>query len=401
MKHQLVFAVLVLVACDKRATPDSPSGASSAPSAAASAEAKGPHAAQVVRIDPGLIDAGRVRVAPVVRRTPTGTIRLPADVVASAEGMAEAGTLVSGRVARFDVREGDRVKKGQVLAWLDAPEAAKAMADLLRARARAEAQARKVARLETLVSAEATSALAVDEAKLELETARADLAAARTVATSLGLSEPAASKDAPAIGAQVPVRSPAAGVVAERAVALGAHVSPDMKLFRILTEGRVLVDARLADGAPLLPSPGAVATVQARGGSPCTGRVLATFPQVDPSTRTRKVRVEPDASCSGLVAGAQADVTLALDERRDGGAVGREVLAVPAAAVVEVRSASFVFVPVRGAHDAFEARPVDVGARVGDDLVVRAGLDDGEQVVIEGAVLLKGELIRGELGGEP
>jgi cobalt-zinc-cadmium efflux system membrane fusion protein len=97
-------------------------------------------------------------------------------------------------------------------------------------------------------------------------------------------------------------------------------------------------------------------------------------------------------------------VTVAVgDGAPDGGAplAGRagEVLVVPAAAVVDVRGASFAFVAARGGG--FEARPVDVGVHVGDDLVVLAGLDEGEQVVVLGAVLLKGELIRGELGGEP
>ena len=392
--RRLLAAALCVVAlgCERRATSEVVAGDASV--AAAPGAAPQTH---VVRVDPALLDAGRIRLGVVVRRAAVGSMRLPADVVASVEGAAEAGTLVTGRVARFTVKEGDRVERGQVLAWLDAPEAAKAVADVVRARARVEAQAKKVARLEALVSAEATSALAVDEARLELSTARADLAAARTVAQSLGASEPPSNAEAPAIGAQVPVRSPASGIVAERAAVLGAHVTPESKLFRIVTEGRVLVDARLADGAQAAPTPGASATVQARGGKPCPGRVLAMLPEVDPATRTRKVRVEPDPSCSGLVAGAQAEVTL-VSGGRDAGRAEPEVVVVPAAAVVEVRSASFAFVPVRGGY---EARPVDVGVHIGDDLVVRAGLEAGEQVVVEGAVLLKGELIRGELGGEP
>ena len=48
----------------------------------------------------------------------------------------------------------------------------------------------------------------------------------------------------------------------------------------------------------------------------------------------------------------------------------------------------------------FEMRPVEAGLRLGDEIAVHAGVAEGEEVVVEGTVLLKGELMRAELGGE-
>lgn len=384
----VVLIVVSAGGCDRGRTAPHPSDAAAAPRAAP----------RSVRIDPALVDAGRVRAARVARRVPTGAIRLPADVVASAEGAAEAGALIEGRIARFEAREGDRVKAGQVLAWIDAPEAARALADVLRARARTETAGRKVARLDGLVASEAASRVALDEARLELELARADLAAARTVLASLGLAEPPATTEAARPrAAQVPVRSPASGVVVERAASLGAHVTPSVRLFRLVSEGRVLVEARLADGAPVAPASGGRARVAPRGGRACDALVLGVLPEVDPATRARKVRLAPEASCAGLVPGAQVDVDIDLAAAADAG--GRDVLVVPSSAIVEVKGAILVFVaePTRGS---FEARPIEPGPRVGDDVMVAAGLEEGDEVVVEGGVLLKGELIRAELGGE-
>jgi cobalt-zinc-cadmium efflux system membrane fusion protein len=137
--------------------------------------------ARMVRVAPGLVESGRIRTVRATRRAPKGAVRLPAEIVASPEGAAETGTLLAGRIARFEFREGDRVKRGQVLAWVDAPEAARAVSDLIRARARTETQSRKVKRLEGLVASEAAAQVALDDARLELELARADLAAARTL----------------------------------------------------------------------------------------------------------------------------------------------------------------------------------------------------------------------------
>ena len=76
-----------------------------------------------------------------------------------------------------------------------------------------------------------------------------------------------------------------------------------------------------------------------------------------------------------------------------------QVLVVPAAALMEMKSAVIVFVKGRE-PGAFDVRAVEPGLRIGDHRVVHAGVADGEEVVVEGAVLRKGELMRGELGGD-
>jgi membrane fusion protein, heavy metal efflux system len=390
----LALGAHTLAGCDRKATPSADAGVT--PSGT-SASATTPRA---VKIDPGLVDAGRVRTVRVSRRAPTGVVSFPADVVASPEGSAEAGALLPGRVARFELREGDRVKRGQVLAWLDSTEAARAIADLVRARARTETQARKVARLEGLVASEAVTQVAVEDARLERDIARADLAAARTLVMSLGLAEPPATSGSgvvPALVAQLPVRSPVDGVIVARRAPLGGHVTPETPLFQIVAEGSVLVEARMADGSAVPPAVGTVAHVRPRGGARCAARVLGALPQVDAPTRSRKLRLALEGPCTGLVAGGQAEVEIEVSA--DAGAEAGAVLLVPVGAVVDVKAASVVFVAGR-TRGTFDVRAVELGARIGDDRVVSAGLGEEDEVVVLGAVLLKGELMRSELGGE-
>lgn len=389
-----VIALSILaVACGRREGAPTPAGDAGAATRTTSATPR------AVRVAPDLVGAKRITTARVARRAPSGAVRLPADVVASPDGSAEAGTLLAGRVARFEAREGDRVKRGQVLAWLDAPEAGRAVADLLRARARTETQEKKVARLQGLVASEAATQIALEEARLELALARADLAAARTLAASVGLPEPPAAGAGAVLAAQLPVRSPVDGTVVERSAPLGAHVTPDDHLFRLVTEGRVLVEARVADGSPVVLAPGSTARVETRSGARCSATVLGALPQVEAATRSRRVRLAPEASCKGLVPGAQADVEIEIAAAAavDGGT--EHLLLVPAASIIEVKGAPVVFVKGRE-PGVFDLRPVEPGLRMGDDRAVNAGVSEGEEVVVDGAVLLKGELMRSELGGE-
>ncbi len=300
-----------------------------------------------------------------------------------------------GRVASLGAVEGQRVARGQVLAWLDAPEVGHAAADVLRARARATVAARKLARQLDLEKQEATSKNAVDDARAEDQIARADLVAARTLLSTLGGEEPPAGAEAQAslVSVRVPVRSPIAGVVAQRDAALGAPVSPDRTLFRIVGAARATVLARVPETSAE-PAPGAVASLHARGGgASCPATVDGSLGVVDEATRTVALRLEPDASCTWLVPGGYVDVAFSTTP-----AGAAPQLVVPREAIVDVRGVPSVFV-VGPMPEQFVLHAVRPGPGAGPEVVVESGVDEGDRVVVAGALLLKGELLRAELEG--
>jgi membrane fusion protein, heavy metal efflux system len=177
-------------------------------------------------------------------------------------------------------------------------------------------------------------------------------------------------------------------------------VTPETAVFRLVGEGAsaVVVEARVPEVAAARVQTDAAAALVPREGARCSARVVAVLPEVDAATRTRRVRLAPDAACLGLVAGAQTEVELVL-QSKEAKANEERVVLVPPEALVESRGASLVF--VRGATPfVFEMRAVEPGGLLGDRRIVRAGLAVGEEIVVEGAILLKGELLRKELGGD-
>lgn len=363
--------------------------------AAASSDAATPHAGPLVRVDASLVNSGRVAVAPTTRRALRVDVRVPAEIVPSESGAADVGALIAGRIGSIEVREGDTVKRGQVLAWVESPEAARAAADFIRTRARAFAAARKLERQLGLEQDKATSAASVDEARVELATAEADSAAARTLLTSLGIPEPPPPAQG-VLAARAPVRSPIEGVVVERMIALGAHVSPEKTLFRVLARERVVVEARWTDTSAPAPDRDAAVKLLPRSGDgrvSCNGRVVSTLSVVDERTRARRVRINPDGPCSFLVPGSFVDALFTSAELP---ASEAHVLAVPKEAVVDVRGAPTVFV-AQGATGVFAPRAVHIDRTTADDISIADGLAEGDLVVVVGAVLLKGELLRAEL----
>jgi cobalt-zinc-cadmium efflux system membrane fusion protein len=195
------------------------------------------------------------------------------------------------------------------------------------------------------------------------------------------------------------VRTPIDGVVVERMLALGAPVSPDKTIFRVLARDRVVVDARWTDVTTPPPASDTPVKLLPRGGGsgdggvPCSAKVASTLGVVDDRTRARRIRIVPDGPCALLVPGAFVEASFTSAQL---GAAAPAALAIPKEAVVDVRGAPTVFVaePQSGA---FAARAVHVGRATTDDVAIEDGLAEGDRVVVVGAVLLKGELLRSEL----
>jgi len=158
------LAATLALGCNKPPAPEAPREAATFPS--------------VLHVDPSLFLAKRIESVAVERRAPRSELKVAGEVRAGELSGAEVGALVSGRIASVLVAEGTKVVRGQILAWIEAPEAARATADVLRARARATSASNRLARQVELDSREATSKNAVDEARADAQVARADLLAA-------------------------------------------------------------------------------------------------------------------------------------------------------------------------------------------------------------------------------
>jgi len=76
------------------------------------------------------------------------------------------------------------------------------------------------------------------------------------------------------------------------------------------------------------------------------------------------------------------------------GASGDLILSVPVAAVQRVRNEWCVFLPRD--ERSFEIRRIGRGRDLGGEVEVLSGLRAGEQVVVDGAFLLKAQAERGE-----
>jgi Cu(I)/Ag(I) efflux system membrane fusion protein/cobalt-zinc-cadmium efflux system membrane fusion protein len=182
---------------------------------------------------------------------------------------------------------------------------------------------------------------------------------------------------------EIEVDSPASGYITQRNVLPNMYVQPQTDLYTIadLSSVWVIGDFFQEDIGRFKPGQAATITTDTYPGRVFRGRVDQIYPQIDTTTRTGKVRFALPNPDLKLLPGMFVNVAATIP-------MGR-ALVVPASAVLHSGLRDIVFVDHGSGY--LEPRQVDVGARVGDDVVARNGLHAGEHVVTSANFLVDSE----------
>jgi cobalt-zinc-cadmium efflux system membrane fusion protein len=331
-----------------------------------------------------------VKVAPAELAKLAGDIQVVGTVAFHEDHYAVVGPLVPGRISRVSAGVGDKIKRGQVMAEIESSDVGQARAELVSAKARFAAADANLKRETDLAEKKISSSREKELARAQWETEQAGVRAAIMRLRAIGLSqsdiEEASKHD---LGGRVQMRAPISGTVIERKVTLGQAVERATDAFKIADTTHVWVSLDLyeKDLARVHVGQEVEMRTDSLPGETFRGRVAFVVPVIDEATRTAKVRLEFPNPNGALHAGQLVTARIVADSKL----ATNEVLAVPRSAIEQVEGKTVVFVK---AGDAFERRNVLLGTSGGDRVEVRKGLNPGEMVAVDGAFLLKSELLR-------
>jgi cobalt-zinc-cadmium efflux system membrane fusion protein len=307
----------------------------------------------------------------------------------------------AGRLASISLRVGDPVQAGQPLFVLESHELAEAALALLKRRAELDLAAKRYEREKMLFERQIGSAQEAQEAQAALDLAQLETENARRRLALFGLPADqvaALEKGAPTrlTTGEFLVRSPLAGRVLERAGNVGDRVTGDKEVMKVadLTHLTALVQVHEQDlGAVLTalkdgPLPAEV-TADAFPGRVFEAMALQADLQISRETRTLPVRLEVENPDELLRPGLFIRGRLRLGERQ-------APVSLPLAALQEDAGQAFVF--VRLTDDLYVRRDVQPGPRLGDLVAIEEGLQPGEVVAVDGAFLLKSDVLREKMG---
>jgi len=325
------------------------------------------HAPGTVQISPAKQQLIGVRTAPAQAEEVTQTIRAVGLVQIDETRVAHVHTKVSGWVRRVFVDyTWQHVHPGQPLFTLYSPELVSAQKEYLIAR-RAQAYLGEAPYQEAAAGSQALLRAARERLKLwdVTEEQIAELEA----------------RGAPQ--EEMTFYAPGGGHVSVRNVFPGQYITPESDLYTIVDHSRVWVQAQLYEYeiAAVRVGQAATMTVQALPGRVFRGRVAFVDPHLDHMTRTVNVRLEFDNPELALKPEMFATVELQVS-------LGRQVV-VPREAVIDTGTRQLVFLALPDGY--FEPREIQTGPRLGERVVVLAGLRPGETIVTSAAFLVDSE----------
>jgi RND family efflux transporter MFP subunit len=350
-------------------------------------------AAEVVRLDAQQQSRAGIVVRPVLERSFGDQIRVVGQVVRSPGSTITVKSVVGARVESIPVAPGDAVVRDQVLIQLHSHEMLAMQGELLRRAERAKLADKRLEAGSELYAVDGISRLDLEVREQEAFAARLDFDTMREELIDHGV--PAAELQQVLESRQpdphLPIASPINGVVLELAVQEHEWVQEYEPLLVIGNPERIELELQIAPDRAASVAAGDVVDFVPVGRPSATSRatVITRVPQVDPSTRTIRIRARITRHDPSLYPGVFVEGTLVHGS-------ARQAPSVPASAPISVGGEDVVF--VRRSNEEFELRHVRLGMFNGTRYEVLEGVEVGEEVVVEGVFFLKSALVKGDEG---
>lgn len=303
------------------------------------------------------------------------------------DAMADLSAEVSGVVREANVRLGDRVEKDQVLAIVDPvvyqqrvkelqASVALSQANVEEARAQLQNLQAELDRKKPLLARQLVTPREIEDLESQIAVAQQRISVAMATVEQ--------NKARLATGRDnlqdTRVKAPFPGVVAERFVNVGSHVTAGQALFRVVDDGEIYLQLRVAEHDSGMIKLGMPVTmrIDALGGDLVQGTVARIAPAVDPQTRTLRIDVVKgdDDNWNRIKPGmyARAQIVIAAKE---------STLVAPSQAIQKDRDGSrYVWKIVDGRAYKTTIQP---GLRDRDTTEVLDGLKAGDIIVLRGA----------------
>lgn len=360
-----------------------------------------------IKLTKEAVERAGIRTEAVKKQQLSQVFAVPGRLAFNTDNTAHVGSAITGRAVEIKAKVGDRVKAGDVLLIVDSAELGEAQSDLLTKISAAQAAAPladfaraahergKALHAET----QGISLTEVQKREADLRSAEAALITAKAAVTAAqhqlrlkGMSPESIERltKSGVLETRIAIHAPIAGEVIDREITLGEIVRPDKDALFLLADLSslwVIADVPEARLAEVAIGASAMIAIAATGES-VNGKISYIAPQLDSATRTASVRIDvAQNKNTALRPGMFSQVSIV-----SSASSSESVLAVRDHAIQIVEGGPAVFVPVAGEANTFAKRSVKIGARVGEWVPVIGGLEEGDQVVVSGAFVLKADL---------
>jgi cobalt-zinc-cadmium efflux system membrane fusion protein len=370
------LTLLLLSSCGRGEQPTVSDAATTQPQTAVSAAESHP------RVETALVELG----------SGAHDLALAGKVAYGEDRYSRISSPIQGRVLEVRAHLGERVQAGSVLLVLDSQEIAQAYSEYVKEDSDLQYATRARDLAKDLYENKALPLKDLKQAENELIKARAEYRRAKERLLSLRVPAQELEKplDRQKITSRFEMKSPLTGIVVERNVTPGQSIGGDsgQVVFTVadLDMLQVVADVYERDLALVKEGQFAKVSVEAYPDVSFPATVATIGDVVDPTSRTIKLRAWVNNKDHRLKPEMFARLYIQIGE-------ATPLLTIPREAVLEVDGKQFVYI-VEGA-DQYVKREVKVSTISTDQVRVLEGLTSGQRIVTKGAVLIKGQEVKG------
>jgi Cu(I)/Ag(I) efflux system membrane fusion protein len=307
-----------------------------------------------IKMSPTAMQLANVQTALVKKGIASKTIKLNGKVKADERYVSSQTTHISGRVEKLLVNyTGETVQKGQVLAYIYSPELIAAQKELF--------EAQKLLDLQPQL---------FESAKMKLSNWKLTDSQIDKIITSNKIIE------------NFPIRADRSGVVISKTVNLGDYLNQGNSLYEIADLSRLWIWLDLYERDLNWIKTGSKVAYQFQSyrGEKREGVISFIEPTIDPQTRTSRARIDLRNS-----SGKYKPEMFVKGEVQSKLSKHNEEITVPKSAVMWTGERSIVYVKMSDeVGTSFMLREIVLGESLGEDFVVKKGLEEGEEIVVNG-----------------
>ena len=358
--------------------------------------------AGVVKISDTLLNTGLVRFAQVSPRKIDDVLAATGEIQLNQNLTARLGPAIPGVLYSVGIDLGQKVSKGQPLFSIHSAELGKAVSEYRKSLSLTQLSEKNYLREKSLYERKISSELDLTEKQMEYERNRAEMEAAEQALHALGLTEDyieTARKEL--VNDQnmglLPVRAPFNGTVIEKNASIGELIGHGKEVVVVsdLSTVWVWADVYEKDLHRIL-------VARKNGAIPIMAQTNAfserSFPgvidyigaTVNEETRTVKVRAIVKNDELLLRAGMFCKIVMNF------GTSSEDALVISRKAVLSDEGKDFVFAKWKDEY--FIRTPVKKGREMTDSFEIVKGLNPGDNIIVDGAFLLKSDILREKMG---
>ena len=341
------------------------------------------------------LDVMNIELGTVKQVNLGATLKVNGQLELPPQKMASVSAIIGGRVQSVAVIEGDKVRKGQVIARLSNPEFITMQRDYLSAKSNISFLEKDYQRKQELLKDGITSSKSFQQAEAAFLEGKSALNATKATLQLMGIN--VSALESGKIVSTIPIVAPIKGYIQNVEINIGKYVSPEQEMFEIVDNEHLHIGLKVFEKDIDKAKVGQKITfaLTTRPDKIYEAEIFALGKAFDMKTRAVKVHAKIIGSHEGLLTGMFVEARIITGNK--------EVNALPDAAFVTEDGLDYVFVQKGKDDDDIELEKVRVNKGVSDlgfsEVVFIEDLPKDALIVIKGAFYVDAELSKGGFEG--